>query len=824
MKITKIKIGHFAGINNFEATFDGHLNVVFGPNEAGKSSLMKAIKFGLFISPDKTKTQLKADFGYTLDDLLPKTGGDRIDVQIEFVAHGVEYKVRKTFGNNVATKFSELQFGDTQLNGHMEVQNQLNQILGISAYAPKMNLKAWMDVVFADQASLSKTFDKISSNDLVKNSLAELMSQLEGVSIEEFKTRVSIRLHALGQRWLLTDSHGLIMDRPELNSGRGDYDNPFLNGVGLILGSYYAWKNEQKALNDRIALEEQYDQIVGEINLQQGNLDEAEHFVTANQAFEQSLVQRNLLEANLVNEKRNFDSLSGKFQNWVALDAFLTNFPATYEGFNQDLAELRREKALAIQVQQSAQLTQTVNQLNEYQGRIQEKNQNLAGLQAIAKADLINAAQLSENLRELEIQLEAQKLNVKLVAKETITGVNQSGISVPEPFNLTVGDELIIQANTQFVLETNQLKLEVSAGVEDVSVLNQRYEEFKAGLDQIFAKYHVGNLDALTLLNRNYNELLSERDAAQSQYDVLLAGRNLQDLTNQVNQVNAIQVRSVDTLNQLIARKEFEQNQLEQTNKTNQGLVENYCKDYVNQQGLMLAIANANGQVAALTAQLANFPARPQEFESDEEFRAQYVNMVTQKGAASEELNRLRERRAALMPIYGVGATVEELTESVEALNSQFERLKAEGHALLKIQQKVEEIEIALGANPFGDLETRLASYLNRLSNGRYSEVEMTDVTPQGIEKDGVVYGNHLLSQGTSDILALATRLAMADYYLGDEDGFLMLDDPMTELDDSRKVYASEVLNEVAENKQVFVFTCHGNHKDLLGGELVGFE
>jgi hypothetical protein len=354
-----------------------------------------------------------------------------------------------------------------------------------------------------------------------------------------------------------------------------------------------------------------------------------------------------------------------------------------------------------------------------------------------------------------------------------------------------------------------------------VTVLNQRFADFTTGLKQILTTYNVTTIDELNQLNRTYNDILGARNTAQNQFDGLLSGRVLQDLIDQVNQVNAIQVRSVDSLNQLIARKELEQNQLVQTKLANENTVEILRGDYVNQQGLMLAIANSTAQKDALATQLAHFPARPEEFETDEAFLLQFSNMHQQKDAASGELNRLFQSRAAILPIYGAGATVEELTESVESLRVQYDSLVAEGHALMKIQQKVEEIEEAIGANPFGDLEIKLASYLERLSNGRYSSVEMNDVTPNGIQKDGVVLGNHLLSQGTSDILALATRLAMADYYLGDEDGFLMLDDPMTELDDERKVFASQLLKEVAEEKQIFVFTCHGSHKDLLGGNLV---
>lgn len=45
----------------------------------------------------------------------------------------------------------------------------------------------------------------------------------------------------------------------------------------------------------------------------------------------------------------------------------------------------------------------------------------------------------------------------------------------------------------------------------------------------------------------------------------------------------------------------------------------------------------------------------------------------------------------------------------------------------------------------------------------------------------------------------------------------------MTELDDERKVFASQLLTEIAEQKQIFIFTCHGSHRDLYEGNLVEF-
>ena len=177
--------------------------------------------------------------------------------------------------------------------------------------------------------------------------------------------------------------------------------------------------------------------------------------------------------------------------------------------------------------------------------------------------------------------------------------------------------------------------------------------------------------------------------------------------------------------------------------------------------------------------------------------------------------------RAEKIVPYTEGESLYELTTKETLQEHEFNALLEKGHAYLKIQQKLDQILLAIGENPFGDLALKVNHYLELLTNGRYQQTEMNDITPVGIYKGEVLLENKLLSQGTADTLALATRLAMADYYLDGKDGLLLFDDPFTELDDIRKTCASQVLSQFAVDKQVFVFTCHSGHKDLLGGHLV---
>jgi exonuclease SbcC len=61
-------------------------------------------------------------------------------------------------------------------------------------------------------------------------------------------------------------------------------------------------------------------------------------------------------------------------------------------------------------------------------------------------------------------------------------------------------------------------------------------------------------------------------------------------------------------------------------------------------------------------------------------------------------------------------------------------------------------------------------------------------------------------------------RLAMTEFFLGGREGFLVLDDPLVDLDPDRRQRAAAVLTEISKKQQLVIFTCHPNHAQLLAG------
>ena len=51
--------------------------------------------------------------------------------------------------------------------------------------------------------------------------------------------------------------------------------------------------------------------------------------------------------------------------------------------------------------------------------------------------------------------------------------------------------------------------------------------------------------------------------------------------------------------------------------------------------------------------------------------------------------------------------------------------------------------------------------------------------------------------------------------------GFLVMDDPLVNVDPARQEKAAELMKEHAFNKQVLIFTCHSMHAELLDGNQI---
>lgn len=80
-----------------------------------------------------------------------------------------------------------------------------------------------------------------------------------------------------------------------------------------------------------------------------------------------------------------------------------------------------------------------------------------------------------------------------------------------------------------------------------------------------------------------------------------------------------------------------------------------------------------------------------------------------------------------------------------------------------------------------------------------------------------MLHESAFLSRGTADQLYLALRLALCDMLLGGEDPCpIVLDDALINFDDARMGYALDYLAEIAQHRQILLFSCHSREKRYI--------
>lgn len=192
--------------------------------------------------------------------------------------------------------------------------------------------------------------------------------------------------------------------------------------------------------------------------------------------------------------------------------------------------------------------------------------------------------------------------------------------------------------------------------------------------------------------------------------------------------------------------------------------------------------------------------------------RRDYVRLQLEQDR--RRLQALEETLSGLGDPAALEARLEELT-------SELSRLRADEQALLLAQQVLEAANRTLREKLAPPLNARAGEYLSILTGGRYDRLTLSQdlepaAEPTGDPMPRPVYA---LSKGTADQVYLAVRLALGDLLLPAPDRCpLILDDALAFFDDERLACALDCLRDIAETRQVLLFTCHRRESAYLDG------
>jgi len=335
-------------------------------------------------------------------------------------------------------------------------------------------------------------------------------------------------------------------------------------------------------------------------------------------------------------------------------------------------------------------------------------------------------------------------------------------------------------------------------------------------IESILDKYGLKALVEIDLIiqkNKSDNDLLNE---CRQNYSAIIkeSKKSFDQIKEQAEALLAIpSTRSLDDIQTAFRAESSASSEATVEFNSNKDQIDLWVTTYTDFGNLSVSYANSNATFNTLASEIAAIPALPEGFENAADYIKELNKLVEIQETQAESNNQLINNLTRIQTqLDNFETDALSLEAELESLQEKFERKLQEYKALELAERKLKQIIEQNPHNPFADFETETSSIFASLTGNRYTEILREGEAPVAVKMNNNEIPTDLLSGGTAASLGLAVRLAYAKLYLKDLDGFFILDDPFTEMDEERRLMATETLTQFASKKQTFFFTCHPAH------------
>ncbi len=166
-----------------------------------------------------------------------------------------------------------------------------------------------------------------------------------------------------------------------------------------------------------------------------------------------------------------------------------------------------------------------------------------------------------------------------------------------------------------------------------------------------------------------------------------------------------------------------------------------------------------------------------------------------------------------------------EIKEEYKALQEQCISYQNTLDAIILAKHRLQKVSSSINKDMSPVLGKRLSTIVEKLTNGKYSKVLLSRDLHIRLEdpKSGQLVPITALSRGTMDLIYLAMRMELLKVISTDNVLPMLLDDSFVQLDDLR---TANLLNYLAGNRQgqVMLLTCHNREESILKAQSVPYH
>jgi exonuclease SbcC len=802
--LTAIRPYPFAGLADRRVAFDPGLNVLLGPNEAGKSTLVSALLLALF---QRTRTS-KREIEGTIARFLPAGRGDTIQVELRFSCRGEPFELQKSWGGTRSCRLSQ---GGAALTDDAAVTARLEELLGLRRGTVE-------NVLVAPQAALPSTLRRFASDRAATEELAQLLRralfETDGVSIERLGAAIAERRRRIFSRW---DSRA---GRPE--GGRG-VENPWKRDVGELLAAWYARERLRAQLEAALEHEAALDRLNGQVAALAETVARLECEVAEDADSYAGARERRTLLAELEALGARYDALTRANQAWPVLEKEQTDRQQEITELGASITALEEELARCQAYEESRLLRAQHEKAREKQRELVREEQELAALGPLEPRRLAELEEQRRVTAEAEGAMAAGKIRLRFTPREETPLKVQADLGDPAELVAAAGAPLDLEAEGRIQIDGAAWQLQVQTGELDLGALQERHRAATARIAALLDAMGLRDLAEAAAREAAVARQEAVTARLQNQLEGILGDHDFDALAAEAATLERDPPpRSTAEVAQELADVRSRLRAAEGALEEGDEQLAAWRAEHGSQEGLLDALLDVRARQAEKEQARATLPALPAGVEDSERFVEAFEARQRALERAREELSAAKLERAEL---DAPERTREEVEEALQEAEAAFERAAATGRALTRIQERFEAIRAELDADTMAPWLRDLEAVIAPLTGGRYRSVSLDPASGGGAGRaDEVALPSALLSQGTRSCLGLALRLTMARRFLEDRRGFLVLDDPLVDMDPRRQQAAAELIRGFAAARQVIVTTCHPSHAELLGGHRVELD
>lgn len=794
MKIRELYSEQFAGLHlDDPIRFTDGVNVVYGKNESGKSTLVNLISRTLFQNSRLLGAAGKK-FGEQYFPVSRKgsaIAADSAEGKISLENEEGRYTLSKVWGADSGTRLKTPD--GILLRDQKGIDEAMKEILtyGEGVYS---------ELLFSSQKNTSEALEKMldpagmpDTKQEITDVVSRAFAESDGLSVDVIEKKISEKIDKLGSNW------DLDRDAPKGKSTQGG--GRWAKGVGEVLEAFYAREDAKKVLEELKDLERLDDQAAEKCLEKEKEAEEAGNRLAQYEKSAAALEKKQTLQKNLQSAETELGRMNDALRKWPDLQEKLGK-----------AKKLKKELA-------NRQQTDLYEKVCGIENKIVLLSAALSKQECPEDSEIRDVRQA---LRDIETQKNRlSKMNIR-------ADVRMLGGNVLEVVSLKTGEPVAVRDGQVDIREAVKLtipgvmEMQLAPADVDPTEAERKIADANGRIQAILGRYEVKDADELENLKKRVTDAQKELADNKEKRKFLLNGAQFSELKDAyvaIQEEPRLENEIRSDIGQVCGKSD-----ISGFIGSTENQISNYETDYGDIASLKEAAARKSSDMDLYRKEMEGLPEIPVEYltiSDPQQYLQNLKDDLQNKRDALAEAQREKTTTLVKLETCQNQQTVDPGDE-LEKTEREFREKKELLTHWIRIRNKLAEQKEKIEEHPLTDLTEQFSGYLNMITGGRVSSDQPdSDKLNVDIISNQRPMSYSLLSEGTKDTVSLAFRLAVVDHLFPEGGGVIVLDDPLTDMDEERVDQACALIRKCAERHQVIFLTCREEYQEKLQGTLI---